>query len=249
MPRSVSSGCASGQRPRAHLPRARPGHPRRRRRGRHPHRGAATSSSRSSAGGPLPEAALRWLDDAFTRLKLDPERGPPADGRRPPTRPSRSTRPACAARGAIDLDDLVARALAGARRRPGAPGALARAAAVLFVDEAQDLDRTQLDLAVLLAGERAGHLPRRRRRPDHLRLAPRGRAARPRPGGTTARPASRGPRDQPPLRAGDRAPSGAARGPQPRALREAHPLPRRPREARSCCFPTAATRSRAPASC
>ena len=31
------------------------------------------------AGADLPPAQLRCLDDAFTRLKLDPERGPPAD--------------------------------------------------------------------------------------------------------------------------------------------------------------------------
>lgn len=104
------------------------------------------------AAGPLPGAALRWLDDAFTRLKLDPERGPPPE--------DAATHQAFAAyqaalrsRGAIDLDDLVAVALA----RLTEDGALLRRwqarASVLFVDEAQDLDRTQLELAVLLAGE------------------------------------------------------------------------------------------------
>jgi superfamily I DNA/RNA helicase len=105
------------------------------------------------AGGPLPADALRWLDDAFTRLKLDPERGPPPE--------DIATHEAfmeyqagLARRGALDLDDLVARALptlvddaALLRRWRGR-------ASVLFVDEAQDLDRTQLELAELLAGER-----------------------------------------------------------------------------------------------
>jgi superfamily I DNA/RNA helicase len=105
------------------------------------------------AGGPLPADALRWLDDAFTRLKLDPERGPPPE--------DMATHEAfveyqagLAARGALDLDDLVARALPALID----DGPLLRRwqarASVLFVDEAQDLDRTQLELAVLLAGER-----------------------------------------------------------------------------------------------
>ena len=105
------------------------------------------------AGGPLPPAQLRYLDDAFTRLKLDPERGPgPEDA---------ETHAAFAAyrahlerTGAIDLDDLVA--LAGpALQRDRALLARWRArAGVLFVDEAQDLDKAQLDLGLLLAGER-----------------------------------------------------------------------------------------------
>ncbi len=107
----------------------------------------------SLAGGPLPPAQLRQLDDAFSRLKLDPQRGPP------PT--ELETHAAFAAYqerlrrdGSIDLDDLVA--LAGPRLRADA-ALLARwrtRARVLFVDEAQDLDKAQLDLALLLAGER-----------------------------------------------------------------------------------------------
>ncbi len=62
------------------------------------------------AGGPLPAEALRWLDDAFTRLKLDPERGPPAEDAA--THDAFAEYQAgLAARGALDLDDLVARAL------------------------------------------------------------------------------------------------------------------------------------------
>jgi superfamily I DNA/RNA helicase len=105
------------------------------------------------ADGPLSAATIRSLDDAFTRLKLDPERGPAADDVE-----THAAYAAYAARlralGAIDLDDLVA--LAGPALLSDA-ALLARwraRAAVLFVDEAQDLDRAQLDLAVLLAGER-----------------------------------------------------------------------------------------------
>jgi len=105
------------------------------------------------AGGSLPAAARRHLDDAFTRLKLDPERGPPPE--------DTETHRAFAAyqarlrqAGAIDLDDLVATA-GPALLRDGALLARWRErTAVLFVDEAQDLDKAQLDLTVLLAGER-----------------------------------------------------------------------------------------------
>jgi superfamily I DNA/RNA helicase len=105
------------------------------------------------AGGPLPAAALRHLDDAFTRLGLDPERGPdPTDT---------ATHAAWAAyraeldrRGALDFDDLVARAGPVLREDPALLARWRARAAVLFVDEAQDLDRTQLDLALLLTGDR-----------------------------------------------------------------------------------------------
>lgn len=105
------------------------------------------------AGGPLPQSALRWLDDAFTRLKLDPERGPPTEDR--DTHLAFAEYQAhLAERGAIDLDDLVALAVPALRADPGLLARWRARAAVLFVDEAQDLDRAQLDLAVLLAGEK-----------------------------------------------------------------------------------------------
>jgi superfamily I DNA/RNA helicase len=104
------------------------------------------------AGGPLPGAALRWLDDAFTRLKLDPERGPPPG--------DAATHQAFAeyqahleGHGLIDLDDLVARAPSALREDPARLARWRGQARVLFVDEAQDLDRTQLELALLLAGQ------------------------------------------------------------------------------------------------
>jgi superfamily I DNA/RNA helicase len=105
------------------------------------------------ADGPLPGAMMRSLDDAFTRLKLDPERGPPDDDVE-----THAAYAAYVARlhalGAIDLDDLVALAAPNLLRDPALLARWRARAAVLFVDEAQDLDRAQLDLAVLLAGER-----------------------------------------------------------------------------------------------
>ncbi len=104
------------------------------------------------AGGLLDPAHLRALDDAFTRFKLDADRGPSAD--------AAEVHAAFAAYqdrlrgdGALDLDDLVA--LAGpallADRR--LLGRWRVRTSVLFVDEAQDLDKTQLDLALLLCGD------------------------------------------------------------------------------------------------
>ncbi len=105
------------------------------------------------AGGPLPQSALRWLDDAFTRLKLDPERGPPAEDR--DTHLAFAEYQAyLAEQSAIDLDDLVALAAPLLRADPALLARWRARTAVLFVDEAQDLDRAQLDLAVLLAGEK-----------------------------------------------------------------------------------------------
>ncbi|MFO1540476.1 MAG: UvrD-helicase domain-containing protein [Chloroflexota bacterium] len=102
------------------------------------------------AGGPLAPAALRRLEDAFSRFGLDPARAPTD----PPT---------CAAwaayraeidrRGALDLDDLVARAVPTLRAHPALLARWRARTAVLFVDEAQDLDHAQLELALLLAGE------------------------------------------------------------------------------------------------
>ena len=56
--------------------------------------------------------------------------------------------------GAIDLDDLVALAGPMLLREPTLLARWREQTSVLFIDEAQDLDRTQLDLALLLAGER-----------------------------------------------------------------------------------------------
>jgi len=115
------------------------------------------------AGHPLPAAALRRLDDAFSRLKLDAgvdaeavERQLEAD-RTTGTPPSPTLEAfvryerALHTRGALDFDDLVRRAL---DRLEDDAGLLARwreRCAAVFVDETQDVDRAQLRLALLLA--------------------------------------------------------------------------------------------------
>ena len=100
-------------------------------------------------------AARRRLDDAFSRLKLDlgvtveEVAGDPAPG--PVARAFVAYERALAAAGAIDFDDLVAGAL---RALAGDPALLARwrsRCAHLLVDEVQDVDRSQLRLALLLA--------------------------------------------------------------------------------------------------
>jgi superfamily I DNA/RNA helicase len=59
-----------------------------------------------------------------------------------------------AQRDALDFDDLVRRALRVLRDDAAALAAWRARCATLLVDEVQDVDRSQLDLAVLLAGER-----------------------------------------------------------------------------------------------
>jgi DNA helicase-2/ATP-dependent DNA helicase PcrA len=100
-------------------------------------------------------ANRRRLDDAFSRLKLDlgvtaeEVAGDPAPG--PVARAFLAYERALAAAGGIDFDDLVAGAL---RALEGSPALLARwrsRCAHLLVDEVQDVDRSQLRLALLLA--------------------------------------------------------------------------------------------------
>jgi superfamily I DNA/RNA helicase len=105
------------------------------------------------AGHPLPAAQLRVLDDAFSRFTLDPGAAPPADG----TEPDAAIRVAFAryraalrARNALDFDDLVARALALLRENARIRDRWRERCSTLLVDEAQDLDRSQLDLALIL---------------------------------------------------------------------------------------------------
>jgi DNA helicase II / ATP-dependent DNA helicase PcrA len=97
----------------------------------------------------------RRLDDAFSRLKLDLRvdvdaiEGDPAAG--PIARAFVAYQGALRERGAVDFDDLVGEAL---RLLESDERALRRwrpACQHLLVDEAQDLDRSQLDLALLLA--------------------------------------------------------------------------------------------------
>ncbi len=106
----------------------------------------------------LPAPDRGRLDLAFSRLKLDLRASPDdvaADpGAGPVARAWVAYERALRDDGALDFDDLVLRSL---RLLEGDAAALARwraRCATLLVDEAQDLDRSQLDLALLLAGDR-----------------------------------------------------------------------------------------------
>jgi DNA helicase II / ATP-dependent DNA helicase PcrA len=104
------------------------------------------------AAGP---AGWRRLDTAFSRLKLDigvtaedvaadPDPGPVA-------RAFVAYEEAIAADGGLDFDDLVARALRLLEAERAVLDEWRRRCAHLLVDEAQDLDRAQLSMALLLA--------------------------------------------------------------------------------------------------
>jgi superfamily I DNA/RNA helicase len=109
-------------------------------------------------GSVTPEAGraeLARLDGAFSRLKLDmdvtaaevaedPEAGPIA-------RAFVRYEAALEARGAMDFDDLVRHALRALEADPALLGRWRRRCAHLLVDETQDVDRSQLRLALLLA--------------------------------------------------------------------------------------------------
>ncbi len=103
-----------------------------------------------------PDAELRRLDTVLSRLKLDldvaaadvaadPEAGPTA-------RAYVAYEAAIAAVGGLDFDDLVRRPVHLLERRPEVLAAWRRRCTHLLVDEAQDLDRMQLRMALLLAG-------------------------------------------------------------------------------------------------
>lgn len=101
-------------------------------------------------------ADLGRLDLAFSRLKVD-LRVTAADVARDPApgpvaRAFLAYEEALRARGGLDFDDLLGRAVAALAADPALLAAWRRRTATLLVDEAQDLDRTQLDLAILLAG-------------------------------------------------------------------------------------------------
>jgi superfamily I DNA/RNA helicase len=100
-------------------------------------------------------AARRRLDDAFSRLKLDlgvtasevaadPDPGPVA-------RAFLAYEAALAAAGAGDFDDLVAGALQLLEEDSASLARWRERCAHLLVDEVQDVDRSQLRLALLLA--------------------------------------------------------------------------------------------------
>ena len=103
---------------------------------------------------PADAATRRRLDDAFSRLKLDlrvraedvaadTEAGPLA-------RLFVAYEAEIARRGGLDFDDLVARALRLLEREPAVLDRWRRQCGHLLVDEVQDVDRSQLALALIL---------------------------------------------------------------------------------------------------
>ena len=102
------------------------------------------------------DAALVELDGAISRLKIelgvsaaevagDPDAGPLA-------RAFVDYETAISARGGLDFDDLVLRAIERLEAEPDLLARWRRRCAHLLVDEVQDVDRAQLRLALLLAG-------------------------------------------------------------------------------------------------
>jgi superfamily I DNA/RNA helicase len=112
-----------------------------------------------------PAAALRRLDDAFSRLKLDlmvdaaELRRLAAAGTDLPVEGDVASAFVAyedwlAANDSLDFDDLVRRALTVLRDDAALRAAWQHRCSVLLVDEVQDVDRSQLELALLLTGER-----------------------------------------------------------------------------------------------
>jgi superfamily I DNA/RNA helicase len=100
-------------------------------------------------------AERRRLDTLMSRFKLDLDVDPAAIEADPEAGPVARTYAAyemeIARRGGLDFDDLVARALGTLDREPPVLAAWRDRCQHLLVDEAQDLDRAQLRLALLLA--------------------------------------------------------------------------------------------------
>ncbi len=146
-------GVAGGLRAGPDVPRPRPRDPPRRGRGRGaaggPGRGAARPVPRHHAGGP------RTARPRVLAAQAGPARhggrggaGPGARAGRPRLRRLRGRRPGAAASTSTTCS--CARSRACTRTRACSPAG-GRAPRRLLVDEAQDLDRTQLELALLLA--------------------------------------------------------------------------------------------------
>jgi ATP-dependent DNA helicase UvrD/PcrA len=115
------------------------------------------------ADGPIPAATFRRLDDAFSRLKLDLgidtarltqdvaqeiARGRPPG---PVINAFLAYERALMERGGLDFDDLLRHALGRLEADPSLLEGWRSRCSTLLVDEAQDLDRSQLRLALLLA--------------------------------------------------------------------------------------------------
>jgi superfamily I DNA/RNA helicase len=103
----------------------------------------------------LTSAELARCDTAFSRLKLEfrtTAAAVAADaGAGPMATAFVAYETALSARGQLDFDDLIRRALAELEERPALLATWRTRCADLLVDEVQDVDRSQLDLALLLA--------------------------------------------------------------------------------------------------
>ena len=103
----------------------------------------------------LDPARRRALDDAFSRLKLDLGVTAPQVATDPDPGPVARTflhyEAALEARGGLDFDDLVVRALRALEADAALLGEWRGRCRILMVDEVQDVDRMQLRLALLLA--------------------------------------------------------------------------------------------------
>jgi DNA helicase II / ATP-dependent DNA helicase PcrA len=103
----------------------------------------------------LPDAERRRFDTILSRFKLDLDIDPEQIERDPDAGPIARTYAAYQAeirrRGGLDFDDLVARSLRLLERDAALLEAWRGRCRHLLVDEAQDLDRAQLRLALLLA--------------------------------------------------------------------------------------------------
>jgi superfamily I DNA/RNA helicase len=106
----------------------------------------------------ITRGAIRQLDDAFSRLKLDigvtaaEVATDPAPG--PIARAFLAYEQALEDAGGLDFDDLVGRALRLLDARPRLLARWRERCEHLLVDETQDVDRSQLRLALLLAAPR-----------------------------------------------------------------------------------------------
>ena len=100
----------------------------------------------------VPRASRALLDDVISRAKLDPGAGPMPDALRAPAAAYAAQ---LTAAGAVDLDDLVAGAVALLRADETVLTRWRELCSELLVDEVQDVDATQLELALTLAGPAA----------------------------------------------------------------------------------------------
>jgi DNA helicase II / ATP-dependent DNA helicase PcrA len=103
-------------------------------------------------GRPVPPVLLRRMDDAFSRLTLDPDSAMAGGTELDPwvAKAYERYRQALHRENALDFDDLVAGSLDRLRQDAQLRDRWRARCSTLMVDEAQDLDRSQLELALLL---------------------------------------------------------------------------------------------------